>query len=192
MSESDHSFHLFRPLIIFLAIIWIAQIANFVTGYNLNSWFGLMPRESKGLPGIFLHSFLHADFQHAALNSAPLALMGGVILAIDRRKFIPATLMIILIAGCLIWIFAKSRTIHVGASGVVFGYLSYLVVYGIRTRSWAAIFGAIAAVIFYGYLIRGAMPSDTPGISWEGHLFGLFGGAIAAYFLSGKKQKSPA
>lgn len=187
MSNSTSNFRLFRPLIVFIALIWIIQILNFFTDYQLNSWFGLSTRRSSGLPGILFCPLLHGGFKHAALNSAPLALMGGIIIGIDKTKFLPATALIALIGGSLTWLLSRPNTLHVGASGVVFGYLGFLVAYGIRTRSVAAILGAVFAVVAYGYLIAGVVPSG-PGVSWEGHLFGLIGGVAAAFLLPGKKS----
>jgi len=182
MPDSRNNFAIFRPLIILLLVIWCFQLFNFATNYSLNGWLGLSTRRSSGLPGILFCPFLHGSFQHAALNSAPLALMGGIIIGIDRSKFLPATAIITIIGGSLTWLLSRPNTIHVGASGVVFGYLGFLVAYGIRTRSVAAILGAVFAVVAYGYLIEGLVPAG-PGVSWEGHLFGLIGGVAAAFIL---------
>jgi len=184
----------FQPIIIFLGVIWGVQIINFLVGYDLNAWLGLSTRRTSGLIGILTCPFLHGSFQHAAANSAPLALMGGLILGINRRSFLPATLMIMVIGGGLTWLLARPNTIHVGASGLVFGYLGFLVVYGVLTRKIVTIIGSILAVIFYGYLISGVLPAG-PGISFEGHLFGLLGGVVAAFVLSkyyrGKETADP-
>ncbi len=99
MKSSQGNFIQFRPLIIFLLIIWCFQIFNFVTNYSLNGWLGLSTRRSSGLPGILFCPLLHGSFQHAALNTAPLALMGGIIIGIDKSKFLPATFMITVIWG---------------------------------------------------------------------------------------------
>ena len=177
----------FKPIIIFIAIIWIVQIINFATGYGLNPMLGLSTRYSGGLVGIVFCPFLHGSFNHAALNTAPLAILGGAILSIDRPRFYPATAIIIVVGGALTWLLARPNTLHVGASGVVFGYFGFLIAYGIRVRSVPAIIGALVAIALYGYLISGVLPAG-PGISWEGHLFGLLAGAFAAFVLPHPKK----
>lgn len=181
---------IFRPLIIFLALIWAAQVINFVMGYDLNAFLGLGTRYVRGLVGIVFAPFLHSSFQHAALNTAPLALLGGTILTLDRNRFLPATALIILIGGALTWALARPNTLHVGASGVVFGYFGFLIAHAIRVRSLPAIIGALVAIALYGYMITGIMPAG-PGISWEGHLFGLIAGVAAAFILPKAKREKP-
>ncbi len=182
LSESG----IYRPVVIFLILIWVMQLINFAMGYDLNSWLGLSTRRSSGLVGILFCPFLHGSFNHAVLNSAPIAVLGGIILSINRRWFLPTTAIIMLVGGSLTWLFARPNTLHVGASGVVFGYLGYLIAYGIRARSLSAILGALLAIVLYGYLVKGVLPSG-PGVSWEGHLFGLLGGVVAAFILPKKK-----
>lgn len=165
------------------------QLINFGMGYDLNGWLGLSTRRSSGLVGILFCPFLHGSFQHAALNSAPLLVLGGIILGINGRRFLPATAIIIIIGGLLTWGLARPNTVHVGASGLVFGYLGFLVAYGIKERSIAAIIGAVMAVVMYGYLVKGVLPSG-PGVSWEGHLFGLMAGIFAALVLPGLKHST--
>ncbi len=178
----------FKLVLIFIALIWIVQIINFFMGYDLNSWFGLSTRRSSGIPGILFSPLLHGGFAHAAFNSAPLLVLGGIIIGINKRGFLPATGVIIIVGGFLTWLLARPNTLHVGASGVVFGYLGYLVAYGVRHRSPMAILGAIMASVMYGYLIKGVLPSG-PGVSWEGHLFGLIAGILAALLLPEWKEK---
>ena len=185
MAKILHEAGIYRPVVIFLILIWVFQFINFAMGYDLNAWLGLSTRRSSGLVGIIFCPFLHGSFNHAILNSAPIAVLGGIILSINRKWFFMATATIIVIGGALTWLLARPNTLHVGASGVVFGYLGYLIAYGIRARSFSAIFGALLAVVLYGYLIKGVLPSG-PGVSFEGHLFGLIGGIVAAFILPTK------
>lgn len=182
MTDTSSNLKTFRPIIIFLGIIWAFQIANFFMDYDLNGWLGLSTRRSAGLIGIIFCPFLHGSFNHAALNSAPLALMGAMILGINRKGFVPATAIIFIIGGFLTWLMARPNTVHVGASGVVFGYLGYLVTYGIISKRIVAIAAGVFAVVVYGYMLKGVLPSG-PGVSFEGHLFGLVAGVAAALIL---------
>jgi membrane associated rhomboid family serine protease len=177
----------FKPIIIFIGIIWMVQIINFVTSYSLNPMLGLSTRQPSGLIGIIFCPLLHGSFNHVALNTAPLALLGGAILSIDKPRFLPATAIIIVMGGALTWLLARPNTLHVGASGLVFGYFGFLIAYGIRVRSVPAIIGALLAIALYGYLMSGVLPSG-PGVSFEGHLFGLIAGVLAAFILPHQKR----
>jgi membrane associated rhomboid family serine protease len=70
-------------------------------------------------------------------------------------------------------------TIHVGLSGVIFGYLGFLLARSYFERSWQAIGLALLAAFLYGSMIWGVLPLQ-PNVSWLGHLFGFVGGVVAA------------
>jgi len=88
-----------------------------------------------------------------------------------------------LVSGLGIWLFGASNSIHIGASGLIFGYFGYLVARGYFERSFTALLLAVIALILYGGILMGALPGQ-PGVSWQGHLFGFAGGILAAYLLA--------
>ncbi len=172
-----------RPVLTFVVVIWVIQIANFALGYRPNLWFGLEPREWDGLIGIPMSPLLHAGFQHAAANTVPLLMLGGMAAMASPKRFFEATLIIVLVGGALVWLLARGgNRVHVGASGLVFGYFGYIVALGFVERSFRAILFAAAAAMLYGGLIMGVLPTDSR-ISWESHLFGALAGVAAAWML---------
>lgn len=149
------------------------------------SAFGIVPRTVDGLRGILLWPFLHASFGHVLSNTLPMAVLGGVIAMRGRRVLLQVSLTVALVSGVGVWVFARPG-IHVGASGLVFGYFGYLVARGWYQRSFSAVVVAILVVFFYGGLIFGVLPSFG-FVSWEGHLFGLLAGVLAAKIIDERK-----
>ncbi len=189
MSNTQNSLGIFRPVFILILIIWGVHILNFTLSYRMNGWFGLYPRQSIGLPGIALSPFLHGNFNHIIANSAPLIILSSIAMAVDRTRWLKATIIIILLAGLLLWMFGRSHTVVVGASGLVFGYFGYLVALAFADRSAKAAIGAVAAIALYGGMIWGILP-DRPQVSWEGHLFGVIAGIVSAFILRRRKRMS--
>jgi membrane associated rhomboid family serine protease len=106
-----------RPIITFIIIIWVIQFANFALGYRPNIWFGLEPRDFGGLVGIPLSPLLHGGFMHAAANTVPLLILGGMAAMAAPKRFIEATLIIVLVGGALVWLMARGgNRVHVGAA----------------------------------------------------------------------------
>ena len=90
--------------------------------------------------------------------------------------------------GLGVWLFAGRFTNHVGASGLIFGYLGFLLARGIFERSFPWMLAACAILFVYGGLLFGVLPGRA-GVSWQSHLFGFVAGVGAARFLfSGEKR----
>ncbi|MDG4833292.1 rhomboid family intramembrane serine protease [Solwaraspora sp. WMMD1047] len=140
---------------------------------------GIIPRRIEGLDGVFFGPFLHHDFDHLYSNSIPLILLGTFVLAAGARRFLYSTLVIIFVSGLGVWFTGSPNTIVVGASGVIFGYLGLLLMRGIVERSWWNFAVVLLVFLLYGWQLLGVLPTDEP-ISWQGHLFGLVGGLLAA------------
>ena len=180
-----------RPILTLLALIWVVQVANFALGYRPNVWFGLEPRDLGGLIGIPLSPLLHGGFQHAAANSVPLLVLGGMAAMAAPSRFFEATMIVIVLGGLMVWLLARGGgSVHVGASGLVFGYLGYVIALGVFERSPRALFFAAMAGLLYGGMIWGVLPTDQR-ISWESHLFGAFAGAVAAWTLRADNRPTP-
>ncbi len=180
-----------RPVFNFVVVIWVIQLMNFLLSYDPNQWFGLEPRDFGGLIGIPMSPFLHAGFQHAAANTVPLLILGGMAAMAAPNRYYEATIIIVLLGGLLVWLLARGgNRVHVGASGLVFGYFGFIVALGIVERSFRAIVFAAAAAMLYGGLIWGVLPTDSR-VSWESHLFGALAGAAAAWMLRHDSKASP-
>ncbi len=162
-----------------LGVMWLLEIIDTLfLGQSLNS-LGIRPRNTAALAGVLWAPFLHAGFTHLIANTVPFAVLGGIILARGVRDFVGVSLFVMLISGLGVWLLGAGNSLHFGASGVVFGYFGYLLFRGIFERSLPSIFIAVVVAAGYGSILLGVLPGQR-GVSWEGHLFGFLGGALAA------------
>ena len=158
--------------------LWVAFAANTVLGGALLR-FGIVPRTADGLLGIFVAPFLHANLNHLIANTIPFLLFGWLVMLRDRKHFLPVTLFALLGSGLLAWTLGAPGSVHVGASGVIFGYLGFLLLSGWYARSFTSVIISVAVAVLWGGAVMQVLPG-TPGISWQGHLGGLIGGILAA------------
>ena len=148
-------------------------------GGHLDVAGGIIPRRAEGLDGVLFSPFLHAGWAHLYGNAVPLILVGTFALAGGARRFIWSTALIMLVSGLGVWLIGDPNSIVVGASGVIFGYLGLVFTRGLVERSWWNLGVAAFIGLLYWYQLANVLPTDEP-ISWQGHLLGLLGGAIAA------------
>ena len=161
-----------------VAVMWIVEIVNALDGQRLDRD-GITSRHVAGLPGILSAPFLHAGFGHLIANTVPFVILGLVIALGGARQVVVVSVIVVLVSGLGTWLVASSGTDTVGASGVVFGYATFLMARGVFTRSLLQIaVGVVVALLFGVALIVSLVPHS--GISWEDHLFGAIGGIIAA------------
>ncbi|MGV1005958.1 MAG: rhomboid family intramembrane serine protease [Candidatus Nanopelagicales bacterium] len=173
----------FHPVFGLLAAMWAIELLDAVLP---GEWdlFGIRPRSLDGAAGILLAPLLHAGFGHLLANTLPFLVLGCLVALDGGRRFWTVTAFVTIVSGLGVWLLAGSNTVTVGASGLIFGYLGYLVVYGVRTRSLRDIVIAVAVVLFYGGMLVGVMPwAVAAGVSWLGHLMGAIAGALAAWRL---------
>jgi membrane associated rhomboid family serine protease len=172
----------FRVLGVMVALMWASEIVDTVAGHRLDGY-GIEPRDDDGLIGIAAAPFLHAGFGHLISNTAPLLMMGFVIAFAGAARVVAVTVIVALTSGLGTWLVAPDGTVHIGASGVVFGYATYLVSRGVFNRDLLELaIAALVAVVWGGALLGGLLPEE--GISWQGHLFGAVGGVVAARLLA--------
>ena len=127
--------------------------------------------------------FLHAGLPHLIANTIPFAVLGGIIALGSLTTFAEVTVIVAVTSGLGTWLFGSPGTIHIGASGLVFGYLAYLVTRGFFAAKPLWVLGGVIVALFYGGLVWGLLP--RPGISFTGHVFGAAGGVLAAFALHG-------
>ena len=176
-----------QPLLVvavLLGVMWAVEIVDLVPGTPFDRW-GIRPRTVRGLAGVPLAPFLHTGFGHLDANTLPFLVLGAFIAIGDLKRFLQVTAIVALTSGLGTWLFATPGTIHIGASGLVFGYLTYLVVRGFFAGRLLWVIGGLVALMFYGGILWGLLP--RPGISWTGHLFGAIGGVLAAWFVHGRE-----
>ena len=162
----------------FVVLLWVLQVVNFVSGYRLNLLFGLIPRAASGLDGVVGMPLLHGSFAHLTANTPPLLVMGALLAATATRALMLVNAVIVLVGGLLVWL-VGSPAIHIGASGLVFGWFGFLVARGVVDRSAVTLGAALVVGFLYGAMVWGVLPGRA-GVSWEAHLFGALAGVAAA------------
>lgn len=167
--------------------LWSAHAANAVTAGSLTRY-GIVPRTVDGLWGILFAPFIHANVTHLVANTVPLLLLGWLVLLRDARHFLPVTLLSMLGAGLCAWLLGAPGTVHIGASGVVFGYFGFLLLAGWFARSAASIAISALVTIAWGGLVLGVLPGQA-GISWQAHLGGFVGGILAARLMAPRQAR---
>lgn len=164
-----------------LALLWVLEVVDQLSGSALE-WLGVSPRDPAELPQIYTAPFLHHGWQHLIGNSVPFFLLGVVILLSSLRRWVVSALASITSSGLFVWLFSPPHTVTLGVSGLVFGWLTYLLTRGIFSREARQILLAIAVFVLYGGVLWGVLPRDA-FVSWQGHLGGAVGGVAAAWFL---------
>jgi len=176
------------PVVVMLAAMWVVEIVDVPLDGRLDR-FGVHPRRLSGLDGIVFGPFLHRGFGHLFANTLPFLILGAAIAIGSVRRWLTVSVIIALVSGFGVWLFAASNTVTVGASGLVFGYLSYLVTRGIFARKVLYLLGGLLALFVYGGILWGLVPH--PGISWSGHIFGAVGGVLAAALVHRPRPEEP-
>lgn len=172
-------------MIVLVSLMWAIEVVDYVEDGRLDRY-GIVAHEPDGLPGILFAPFLHAGFGHLMANSLPLLILGFLAAIRGIGRFLAASLVIILVSGVGVWFTSPPDTLTIGASGLVFGYFGYVVARGLfDRRALDIVLGVVVAVLYYS-ILWGALPTQ-PGVSWQGHLFGLIGGVIAAWLLRRRK-----
>lgn len=167
-----------------IVVMLIVQIVNSFPAGWLVVHAGIEPRRVDGLLGVVTAPFVHAGWGHLLSNAVPLLIFGFLVMVNGVKQFIAVTVVVWLISGLGVWVTGSSNTVVVGASGIVFGWLAYLVVRGVFNRSaWQIVVGLIL-LAGWGGIFWGVLPGANQ-ISWQAHLFGALGGILAA-FLSAK------
>jgi membrane associated rhomboid family serine protease len=166
-------------------VLWLVLLADLLLPIDLRQY-GIRPREIDGLAGILFAPFLHANLAHLAANSGALFVLMLVSLSYNRRLTFRAAAVIILLGGFLVWVFGRPHTIHIGASGLIFGLIGFFLFLGFFRREWSALVVSIIVFFLYGGALLSLLVY-VPGVSWSGHVFGFVSGVAAAWFArSGK------
>lgn len=172
----------------FVALLWVSELLDTLLLNRLDR-LGVQPGSSDGLMGVIFAPLLHGGFGHLASNSGPLLVLGFLVALGGLSRFAAVTITIWLVSGVGTWLVAPAYTVHIGASGILFGWLVYLLIRGIVSRSpWQIVLGVVLFVV-YGSLLWGVLPGQQ-GVSWQMHLFGAIGGALAAWWFDKPVRRS--
>jgi membrane associated rhomboid family serine protease len=188
VTTRDSRFEAARIVLALLAAMWAFEIVDVALDNRLDQY-GIEPRDPDGLFGVVAAPFLHAGFGHLLANSIPFVVLGLLIAFQGALRVVAVTLTVALVSGLGTWLVAPAGTIHIGASGIVFGYATYLLVRGLFNRRLVEILIGVAVAAVWGTaLLGGLVPQE--GVSWQGHFFGAVGGVIAAWLLSGRSSST--
>lgn len=171
--------------ITFIAAIWAVFLLDIIIPLDFNT-LGLVPRSLVGLLGIIAMPFLHGNLAHIISNTVPIFILISLLGATCKRPVSEIVSELIIAGGVLLWLFGNEG-IHIGASGLVYALVTYLVLAGWWSKDPKRATVGILVAVFYGGLVWGVLPTQ-PGVSWAGHLFGAIGGGGTAYaqFASGQ------
>jgi membrane associated rhomboid family serine protease len=173
-------------LVAIVALMWTIEVINTLDANQLNRD-GLYPRNFEHLWGIFTSPFLHASFAHLIGNTIPLVFMGVIVALRGAARLALVTLIVIVVGGLGTWLISPGNEVTVGASGVVFGYATYLLTRGIFNRSLLElVMGAVVGLVFGGVLLASLVPHT--GVSWQGHACGAVAGILAAWLLARDRE----
>jgi membrane associated rhomboid family serine protease len=176
-----------KILLALVALMWAVEVLDVILDEQLDQY-GIEPREVDGLDGIVTAPFLHVGFAHLLGNTIPFVIMGVLIALEGARRLLGVFAIVALVSGLGTWLVAPEGTTHVGASGVVFGFSTYLIARGwFNRRPGQIAIGLVVLLLWGGVLLAGLEPRE--GISWQGHLFGAIGGVVAARVLAPRDRK---
>ncbi len=165
----------FRGIAIFVGAIWGVYLLEWILPIHLVAW-GIVPRTLWGLVGIPLCPFLHVSLLHLISNTVPLVILLAL-LAGSRTRSWETVAEIVLAGGGLLWLFGRPAE-HVGASGLVYGLIAFLIVAGFHEKRLVPLLVAILVGFLYGWsLLWGVLPSTASQVSWDGHLCSAIAGA---------------
>jgi len=173
-----------KPLLYLLGIIWIVFAISFIFPQIRN--YGIIPRNTSGLAGIVFSPLLHENLSHIFANSVGLLILGGFLSFLEGRRTTVVMAVLVVLSGLGTWIIGRSGSVHIGASGLIYGILGFLIVAGIFRRDVKSVILSIVVFFLYGGMIFGVLPVKS-FVSWEGHLCGLLSGVLLAWFISRKQ-----
>jgi membrane associated rhomboid family serine protease len=161
-----------------LAAMWVLELLDLALDHRLDRY-GIEPRDVDGLVGVVAAPFLHSGFGHLLANTIPFLALGIIIALQGVARLLGVTAIVALVSGLGTWLVAPEHSIHIGASGVVFGYATYLLARGVFNRNALEILVGVGVAAVWGTaLVGGLVPQE--GVSWQGHFFGAVGGVLAA------------
>ncbi|MEM8906490.1 MAG: rhomboid family intramembrane serine protease [Bacteroidota bacterium] len=187
MTESNQSLvHSLKWPLAFVSTWWLIHVLQWMMGWELG-YLGIYPLKSYGLKGILIAPLIHGDFSHLIHNSIPFLVLSTIIIYFYQSVAFRSFLMIYFLTGLAVWLGARP-VFHIGASGVVYGLVTFLMGNGLFRRNNKSIVLALVVFLFYSGMLVGVLPNQQ-GISWESHLYGALVGFFVAYFYKGEIEE---
>ena len=173
-------------ILVLIGFIWAVFLASLAFP-SLDS-LGVTPRTLVGLAGILAMPFLHANLYHLLSNTVPLFILLALLAGSKARSW-EIVIEVVLLGGLLLWLFGRHAD-HIGASGLIFGLIAFLIVSGfLEKRPVPLLVAVIVGLLYGGTLFSGVLPRLGSTISWDGHLWGAVAGGIVAYALTREPKR---
>ena len=172
-----------------VALAWALELVDRLIFDGGLDRFGIRPRTPQGLWGIPAAPLLHGGWAHLAANTLPFVVLGWLVMLRRMRDFLLVTVVVVLVGGLGVWLIGAPNTIHIGASGLIFGYVGYVLARGYFERSIGSVLLAGVVAVVYGGALFGLLPGQ-PGISWEGHLAGFASGVGSGRLLTSRRPSN--
>lgn len=163
---------------VFVFVMWLVKIIEVLFSIDM-SGLGIYPLTLAGLPGIFFSPFIHADFGHLFNNSLPLFFLGTALFYFYSEIAVKVSLWTYFLTGILVWIAGRDGW-HIGASGLIYGFASFLFFSGIIRKYFRLVALSLLIVFLYGSMVWGIFPNIYREVSWESHMLGFISGVILA------------
>ncbi|WP_198961216.1 rhomboid family intramembrane serine protease [Pseudonocardia sp. MH-G8] len=176
-------------MLLFTAALYVIEAVDTVSGQQIQEN-GIEPLELDGLDGVLWAPLLHDDWAHLIANTVPFLVFGFLALAGGFRQFAMVTALIWVLGGLGVWLTGGyDGGVHIGASGLIFGWLVFLLTRGFFARSGLQILLAVGLFFVWGGILFGVLPGQ-PGVSWQAHLFGALTGLLAARLVAGADRRT--
>ncbi len=177
-------------ILAFVGVIWIVFLVDIVLPIDLNSY-GIVPRTISGLPGILVMPFLHGSLGHLLGNTIPLTVL-LLLLSNSRANSVRTVISLVVLSGLLLWCFGRTA-VHVGASGLIYAMIAFLIVSGLLERRPVPLtISLLVGFLYGGTLFWGILPLSTEHVSWDGHLLGAIAGGLLAWGTLRRPKKKAA
>jgi membrane associated rhomboid family serine protease len=175
----------------FTGLLYLIELVNAGLLHGRLDDDGVVPRSLSGLEGVIWGPLLHESWAHLASNTVPVLVFGFLAMAGGLGQWISATVCIWLVSGLGVWLIGPGHVSTIGASGIAFGWLAFLLVRGLFNRSFPQIAVAVVLLAYWGSILWGLLPGQ-PNISWQAHVFGALGGVLAAFLAAKANPRQPA
>jgi membrane associated rhomboid family serine protease len=170
-------------VVVVTALMWVLEAVDALVFDHGLDQHGIVPRSWGGLDGIIWAPWLHGSFGHLLANTLPFLLLATFVALDGIRRWISVTAFVVVVGGAATWLLARPA-VHIGSSGLIFGYVGFLLVAGFVERSLKGVTVAvIVGALFGGMVLEGIVPVSN-WVSWESHIFGLMAGVLSAFVIA--------
>ena len=174
---------------VFVFLMWLVKICEILFEIELSS-LGIFPLEAKGLSGILFSPFIHSGFRHLFNNSLPVFFLGTALFYFYSEIALRVSIWTWFLTGLSVWLAGRPAW-HIGASGLIYGFASFLFFSGIIRKYFRLVALSLLIVFLYGSMVWGIFPDIYQDVSWESHMLGFISGIILAVVYRNEGPQEP-